>query len=307
MTAPTIQNPGLISWALLVFLSIIWGASFISVSYALESFSPLMLAAVRILIASICVTSLAFIIGDKLPTLSTKEGQKIWLHCLGMGFFSNAIPFSLLSWGQQYVSSGFAGICMAIVPLLVLPLSIIFVSEEHFSFKKLIGFSVGFLGVILLIGPNSILNLSEDIISSARLACVGAAACYSIGSIITRRCPEVSLISFSAAALILASIIIVPIALITEGLPKNLTIKSFIAISYLGLIPTAVATIILVRIIQTAGPAFMSQVNYQVPIWSIIFGTLFLNEILPTQFFLAFLLIATGLLISQAKIWRLRP
>ena len=72
MTVPTIQNPGLISWVLLVFLSIIWGASFISVSYALESFSPLMLASVRIFIAAICVTSLAFIIGDKLPTLSTK-------------------------------------------------------------------------------------------------------------------------------------------------------------------------------------------------------------------------------------------
>jgi drug/metabolite transporter (DMT)-like permease len=307
MTAPTIQNPGLISWALLVLLSIIWGASFISVSFALESFSPLMLAAMRILIAAICLTSLAFIIGDKLPTLSTKEGQKIWLHCLGMGLFSNVIPFSLLSWGQQYVSSGFAGICMAIVPLIVLPLSIIFVTEEYFSFKKLIGCSIGFLGVILLIGPNSILNQSENIISSARLACVGAAACYSIGSIFTRRCPKVSLISFSAAALILASIIIVPTALITEGLPQNLSIKSFIAISYLGFIPTAVATIILVRIIQTAGPAFMSQVNYQVPIWSIIFGTLFLNEILPAQFFFAFLLIVTGLLITQAKIWRLRP
>ena len=307
MTAPTIQNPGLISWALLVLLSIIWGASFISVSFALESFSPLMLAAMRILIAAICLTSLAFIIGDKLPTLSTKEGQKIWLHCLGMGLFSNVIPFSLLSWGQQYVSSGFAGICMAIVPLLVLPLSIIFVTEEYFSFKKLIGCSIGFLGVILLIGPNSILNQSENIISSARLACVGAAACYSIGSIFTRCCPKVSLISFSAAALILASIVIVPTALITEGLPQNLSIKSLIAISYLGFIPTAVATIILVRIIQTAGPAFMSQVNYQVPIWSIIFGTLFLNEILPAQFFFAFLLIVTGLLITQAKIWRLRP
>lgn len=307
MTTPTIQNPGLISWGLLILLSIIWGASFLSVSYALESFSPLMLAAVRIFIAAICLTSLAFIIGEKLPALSTKEGLTIWLHCLGMGLFSNVLPFSLLSWGQQYVSSGFAGISMAIVPLLVLPLSIIFVAEEYFSFKKLFGFSIGFVGIILLIGPNSILNVGENNMSTARLACVAAAACYSIGSIITRRCPKVSLISFSAAALILASITIVPIALMTEELPQNLSFRSVLAISYLSFIPTAVATIILVRIIQTAGPAFMSQVNYQVPIWSIIFGTLFLNEVLPTKFFLAFLLIVAGLLITQAKIWRLRP
>ena len=113
---------------------------------------------------------------------------------------------------------------MAIVPLLVLPLSIIFVAEEYFSFKKLFGFSIGFVGIILLIGPNSILNVGENNMSTARLACVAAAACYSIGSIITRRCPKVSLISFSAAALILASITIVPIALMTEELPPLVVI-----------------------------------------------------------------------------------
>ena len=307
MTAPTIHKPGLISWALLIFLSIIWGASFLSVFYALESFSPLMLAALRIFIAAVCLTSLAFIIGDGLPTLRTREGLQIWLHCLGMGLFSNVIPFSLLSWGQQYVSSGFAGISMAIVPLFVLPLSILFVVEEAFSFKKLIGFFIGFAGIILLIVPNSSFDLNETIMSSARLACVGAAACYSIGSIITRLCPKVSLISFSAAALILASIAIIPIALVTEGIPEAVTTNSLIAIFYLGFMPTAVATVLLVRIVQTAGPSFYSLVNYQVPVWSIIFGTIFLNEILPTQFFLAFLLIVTGLLISQAQIWRIHP
>ena len=83
-----------------------------------------------------------------------------------------------------------------------------------------------------------------------------------------------------------------------------MSVRSFLAVSYLGLMPTAIATILLVRIIQTAGPAFYSLANYQVPVWSIIFGVVILNENLPIQFYIAFLLILTGLLIAQAKTQR---
>ena len=302
MTSSTLKKPGLIGWVLIILLSIIWGASFFSVSYALEGFSPLTLAAARIVIAATCLTTFAFISGNGLPTLRTKIGLRIWLHCLGMGLLSNAIPFSLLSWGQQYVSSGFAGISMAIVPLFVLPLAITFIEEETFSIKKAIGFFVGFIGVVLLVGPITSLEHNGTTFSTARLACVLAAACYSVGSIITRLCPKVSLISFSAAALILASLIILPIALMVEGMPKAPPITSLLAIGYLGLMPTAIATIILVKIIQTAGPSFYSLVNYQVPIWAIIFGVIFLQEKLSSQFFFAFFLIIGGLFITQVKV-----
>ena len=304
MEKPTIHNPGLISWILLIILSAIWGASFMNVSIALESFPPLTLAALRIFIAAVCLTLIAFMLGYGLPSLSSQNGLKIWLHCLGMGLFSNILPFSMLSWGQQFVSSGFAGISMAVVPLLVLPLSFFFILEEKFHKRKLFGFIFGFIGVLILIGPNSILKLDGDFTSIARVACLGASFCYAVGAIITRRSPEVSLISFAAAALILSSIIIIPLALTIEGIPQHMSVRSFLAVSYLGLMPTAIATILLVRIIQTAGPAFYSLANYQVPVWSIIFGVVILNENLPIQFFIAFLLILTGLLITQAKTQR---
>ena len=229
-----------------------------SVSIALESFLPLTLAALRIFIAAVCLTLIAFMLGYGLPSLSSQNGLKIWLHCLGMGLFSNVLPFSMLSWGQQFVSSGFAGISMAVVPLLVLPLSFFFILEEKFHKRKLFGFIFGFIGVLILIGPNSILKLDGDFTSIARVACLGASFCYAVGSIITRRSPEVNLISFAAAALILSSIIIIPLALTIEGIPRHMSVRSFLAVSYLGLMPTAIATILLVRIIQTAGPAFYS-------------------------------------------------
>ena len=93
-----------------------------SVSIALESFLPLTLAALRIFIAAVCLTLIAFTLGYGLPSLSSQNGLKIWLHCLGMGLFSNVLPFSMLSWGQQFVSSGFAGISTSILQKEFLPL-----------------------------------------------------------------------------------------------------------------------------------------------------------------------------------------
>ena len=70
---------------------------------------------------------------------------------------------------------------------------------------------------------------------------------------------------------------------------------------YLGLGPTALATLILVRVIRTAGPSFLSLTNYVVPLWSIGLGTVFMGETLPPLFLAGFLLIMAGLAVSQ---WR---
>tara|TARA_R110002074_G_scaffold21354_9_gene66483 strand:- start:1194 stop:1427 length:234 start_codon:yes stop_codon:yes gene_type:complete len=69
-------------------------------------------------------------------------------------------------------------------------------------------------------------------------------------------------------------------------------------------LPTALATLILVHVIRTAGPTFLTQTNYHVPIWSVIFGTLILAEPLPPQFLIALALIFAGLLVSRARIGR---
>ena len=109
------------------------------------------------------------------------------------------------------------------------------------------------------------------------------------------------MISFAAAALLVSSILIIPFTLTFEEIPKQISTRSFLAIVYLGVMPTAVASILLVRIVQTAGPTFYSQANYQVPVWSIVFGAIILNETLQIHSILAFLLILAGLLIAQSK------
>ena len=299
MTARQPNQPGLINWLKLITLGIIWGASFMAVSVALNDMGPMSIAAVRILIGALSVLALIRVMGISLPSLSSGEGRIIWLAAAGMGFFSNALPFTLLSWGQTYVNSGFAGVCMAIVPLFVLPLSHVFVPEERMTFRRTLGFSVGFAGVLVLIGLDAFASAGTDFESLARIACLAASLCYAIGAIITRLCPQVNMLSLSAAALICGSAMIVPVALWQEGVPSLPSTTPLLAILYLGIFPTAVAQILLVQVARSAGPSFLATVNYQVPVWSVIFGVLLLSEAVPPQLFAALALILAGLLLSR--------
>ena len=289
-----------LNWAFLTILGIIWGGSFMGAKLALTGFGPMTVAALRLVIAACLLVSFAYIFRNGLPKWKTSTDKRIWLHILGMGLFTNAIPFTLLNWGQLRVSSGFAGISMAVVPLLVLPLAHFFVAGDQMNRNKILGFIIGFAGVVILVGPAKFMVTSGDPLEPiARLACVGAACCYAIGSIITRLCPPVGLLSYSAAGLLVGTIGMVPIALYFEGVPVMPNTQAALGTLYLGLFPTALATIMLVNVINKAGPSFMSLVNYQVPIWAITFGVVFLGEILPASFLSALALILVGLGISQ--------
>lgn len=293
--------PGIKSWLLLVFLAVIWGASFMGGKIGLTGFGPFMLAAVRITIAAAALTAFSSIMGRGLPKWRAPNGPRIWAHCLGMALFTNAIPFTLLAWGQLRVTSGFAGITMAVVPLLVLPLAHFFVPGERMGRWKAFGFGVGFVGVVILIGGGALGSRGGDLEGLARLACVGAASCYAIGSIITRLTPDVSTLSFSSAGLLIAAFISMPIALLVEGPPQDMNGQAIAAVLYLGLFPTALATVVLVTIINTAGPSFLSLVNYQVPVFAVVFGVVLLGESLPGQFLGALVLILAGLALSQFR------
>ncbi len=289
--------PSPLAWLLLGLLGLIWGGSFLGVAFALRGFGPLSIAAGRIGIAAVILVALVVATGTGLPPIGTARGRRIWLHCCGMGFFSNALPFALLSWAQERVTSGFAGISMAVVPLLVLPLAHVFVPGERMTWAKVAGFAVGFAGVAVLIGP--VAGGAEGA-GLARLACIAASCSYAIGAIITRMAPPGPFLAFGAGGLLVAAALIVPPALVLEGLPAAPPLPAVLGVLYLGIFPTAVATVMLVFVVQSAGPSFMSLVNYQVPVWAVILGLVFLGEALPPQFLGALALILAGLALSQS-------
>ena len=303
MSAPP-ARPKPLDWGLLALLGFVWGGSFLGVDLSLHSLSPLWVAGGRISLAALLLVGVTLLFGAGLPDTRTPTGRRIWLHCLGMGLFTNAIPFSLLSWGQQVVSSSFAGITMAVVPLFVLPLSHVFVPGERLSRARLIGFMIGFAGVVLLIGGDGFGSGAPTAVAAgtmlpAQIGCVAATCCYACGAIITRLCPPVNTMSFASGGLLCGSLFILPLAAMVDGIPGDISATSWGGVLFLALLPTGLATIILTFVIRRAGPPFLSLVNYQVPVWAVLIGVTVLGEPIPVHFLAALATILTGLAISQ--------
>jgi drug/metabolite transporter (DMT)-like permease len=205
----------------------------------------------------------------------------------------------LLSWGLQYVPSAFAGISMAVLPLFVLPLAYFF-SDETLNLRRVVGVMFGVIGAIVLIGPG-VLRIGTGMEPWGQIACLAATLSYSISSILTRRCPPVDSITMAAFTLMFGSIIMIPLMIMIEGIPTPTTRDSTLAIIVLGLVPTAFAAYLRILVVRTAGSVFMTNVNYQVPLWSVVFGAVVLDENLPIEFFIALGIILAGLAISQGK------
>lgn len=288
-------SPTRSDWLSILALGLIWGGTFMVISLALRGYGPVTVATARTTLGALAILVLLRLTGRSLP-----RSAAVWRSALPIGLLSTAAPFFLLSWGQQSLPSAFAGLSMASVPLFVLPLAHVF-SDERLHLQKALGFGLGFLGVLVLFGPQT---LSSGGALLPQLACIGAALCYAIASILTRRCPPVDPMALAGASLIVGSVVLLPAMLLTGGLPHWAGAKPGIAILFLGLVPTALAALLRVRVIRSAGSGFMTLTSYQVPLWSLAFGTLILGEALPHSFFAAFALILAGLVISQAKFGR---
>lgn len=293
MKTYTMQTPTRRDWLSILFLGVVWGGTFMVVTFALRGYGPVTVATARVVLGALALTSLAVVLGRPLPA----RDPKLWAYLIPIGLLSSAAPFSLLSWGQSFVPSAFAGLSMAAVPLFVLPLAYFFAGETMHR-NKALGFGLGFIGTIILLGPEV---LSGGPLVLPRLACIGAALCYAVASILTRRCPKIDPITLAATSLIIGAILLTPMMLLYEGMPGWAGPVSGGAIILLGLVPTALAALLRVSVIRSAGSGFMTLTSYQVPVWSVIFGATILGEDLPLRFFAALGFILCGLFLSQRK------
>ena len=286
------------SWLSIATLGIVWGASFMFVELALESVTPFWIAAIRIILAGVVTTAVWNMRGGR---FYTSEARGAWPTIIIVGALSTALPFMALSWGQQFVTSGFAGVTMAAVALIVLPLAHVLIPGEQLTTRKILGFLIGFVGVVVLIGPDAFQSTGVRGEFLGQMACLFAAGCYAVSSVLLRRIPPVDPVGLSAVTLWIGGALVLVAALVYEGLPALPTAMGIAVLIVLGLVQTAIANLLRIHVARTAGPTFLSLVNYQVPLWSVIFGVLLLSEPLESSLFIAMVLILVGVALSQ---WR---
>jgi len=229
------------------------------------------------------------------------KGTRIWAVCFLIGFTSNSLPFTLISWGEESISSGLASIMIAVMPLATVVLAHFFIVGERMTPMRAIGIGTGFCGIIILVGPEAMKGLGGNI--WRQLAVAGGAISYAVSAILTRNMPPAPLLGRAVLVLVCASIQMVPAAMIVEQ-PWVLTPSpdALWATVYLGILPTAVATLIYFYIIALRGAGFFSFINFLIPIMGVIWGAVFLGEEVTMQAVVALMIILGGLFIANSQL-----
>ena len=283
-------------WLALLALVLFWGSAFLLIAIALQGFSALQIAGSRIIIAALVLLGVCLWMGRGLPA-----DRRQWGFFLAMGITGNALPFLLIAWGQQYVPSGEAGILMAMVPLMVIVLAHFLLPGERLNLPRIIGFLLGFAGVVVLIGPQHIGGLLAQEAQLARLALLGATASYAVAAILAQYQPNRDMLQSATGTLLSAG----GLMLVAMALTGELRIDSPVggapvfAILGLGLICTAAANLVFFWLAHRSGAPFLSLSNYLVPCVAVVLGTVFAGERLPPDAWLALVLILAGLGWSQ--------
>ena len=284
-------------WALLAVLIMVWGASFGLTKIAVQSIAPPWVAALRISLGAAILIAVLAVRGERLG----RGGARHWAWYFWLGLTGSVAPFFLISWGTQYIASGLAGILMAAVPLVVIALAHFLLPDEPMTRGRFAGFVTGFAGVVFLIGPDALARLGVDRDTVlAQLAVLAATACYATTSVTARLAPPMSLVEKSAGVLTAAALTSTTAAIIAA--PQGLSaaeMPAILAVVALGVFPTALATFVLFRLLETAGAGFVSLSNYLIPAFAVAAGIVFLGEQLAWQDFAGFALLIAGVGLAE--------
>ena len=289
------------AWAEMALLAAIWGASFLSSKVGLEELPFLTLVAHRVVWA--CLILWAYVLFRRLPV---PQDPKIWGAFLVMGLLNNVIPFGLMAWGQQFIETGLTSIFNAGTAIFGVLVAALVFPDERLTLRKGIGVLVAFFGVAIAIGLDSFREF--DIRSLAQLAVIGGTISYAFAAAWARKTmaglsPQVS----AAGMLTGASLIILPVALVIDGLPKvPQNPATWMTIAYFAAIGTAFAYLLYYRVLAMAGSGNAMLVTLLIPPVAIVLGAIILNERLAASAFAGFALLALGLLILDGRLFRRR-
>ncbi len=286
----------LVNWGLLVLLGAIWGGAFLMAKVAVAFIPPLVLVFLRVVSAG---SALHIIL--RLRRLSFPVTPYAMAGFFVMGLLNNAIPFSLLFWGQTEISAGLASILNATTPIFAFLFAAVLLRQEELGFHRIAGVLLGCAGVAVMLAP-SLSGFGEDPLW-ALLACLGAALSYGSAAAFARRFKGMPPIIAATGQLTGSSIIMLPLAAfgMSGWTPSNVPLTVWLVVAALGLIATAGAYLIYFRLLSEAGATNASLVTLVVPASAVIFGSTLLGETLTAYQVLGLCLLFTGLVVLDGR------
>jgi drug/metabolite transporter (DMT)-like permease len=267
-------------WLAFILLGLAWGTSFLWIKIAVQEIGPFLLVALRLLFGILGLTVVVIYTRPAWP----KE-RRLWMALAVLGITNTALPFVLISWGEQYIDSAVAAVLNSTVPLFTMLIAHFTLRDDRITATRLIGLLVGFAGIIIL--------LSRDLVSGAQANLLGQAAVllaalfYAGSSVFARKNTQgltpmvqalVPLVVADALMWLVTPLVEAPLAL--PSLPLT-----WLAIAWLGLIGSCLAYLLFYYLLHSVGPTRTTLVTYVFPVVGVVLGVVFLNELLDWQLF----------------------
>jgi drug/metabolite transporter (DMT)-like permease len=288
----------LASGTMLLVLAAIWGGSFFFAQVAVAEVPPLTITLHRVVWATIALFIYIRVRGIALP-----RGWRIWGSYLVMGGLNNAIPFSLIFWGQSLIGSGLASILNGTTAVFGAVVAGILLVDEPLTTRKILGAVFGVVGVAVIMGLEALANL--DLRSLAQLAILGAAVSYALASVWGKTKLRDQRPEMNALGMLIGAVVwMIPVAFIVDGVPSfDLSLGVWSSLIALAVVSTSFAYLLYFAILVRAGAANLMLVTLLVPPFAIALGVAFLGESLSLEAWIGFGLIAIGLVITDGRLW----
>jgi len=280
-------------WLWLLSLTVLWGGSFFFAKVAVSELGPFTVVFARVSLAAL---ALALVVPPR--------WDAPWRAYVAMGFLNNALPFSLIFWGQTEIAVGLASILNATTPLFTLVVAHFLTPDEKIDRTKIAALLTGLLGVVVLIGPAALKGGST---LWGQAACLAAALSYAFAGVYGRRFRRMGVAPTEAAAgqVTASALLILPIMLVVDrpwtlAAPPSLTVS--LALAGLALLSTALAYVLYFRILAAAGATNLLLVTLLIPVPATLLGALVLGEPLEPRQFAGMALIGVGLALIDGRI-----
>ncbi len=287
------------SGAMLLALAAVWGGSFFFAEVALQEVPPMTLTLHRVFWALPVLYCVVRWRGIPLP-----RAPRIWAAYLVMGALNNAIPFSLIFWGQQWLESGLASILNGTTAVFGAVVAGLLLKDEPLTLNKTMGAFLGLAGVAAVMGPSAL--SSFDLRSLAQIAILGAALSYALAGVWGKTALAGQPPLMNALGMVAGStVLMVPVALLSDGVPQlALPTSVWAALAAMSVLSTALAYLLYFAILTRAGAANLMLVTLLIPPFAIALGAAFLGESLPPGAYTGFAIIAVGLMVSDGRLLR---
>ena len=282
---------------MLLLLAAVWGGSFFFGEIALSEVPPLTITLHRVFWAVPILALIVLIKGLPIP-----KSKNVWGAYLVMGALNNAIPFSLIFWGQTQIDSGLASILNATTAMFAAVVAGVLLKDEPLTPRKIVGAALGIAGVAFIMGPEALTEFNPG--NLAQLAVLGATLSYAFAGVWGRTALSGQPALVNAFGMLVGStVLMIPVVLLVDGPPSvALSPGIWTTLFALSALSTALAYVLYFAILARAGAANLLLVTLLIPPFAIALGVTFLGERMAPEAWIGFAIIALGFAVTDGRL-----